>query len=114
MCHVLLGLPLLALPVFWIWPLSVAAPVYGVVAVASLALYAYALKAMRMPPLNGAEAIVGASGTVAKVGERGVTLLVRGELWTADADRETFAVGDRAVVVGVDGLRLRARKRSGA
>ena len=89
MCHVLLGLPLLALPVFWIWSLSVAAPVYGVVAVASLALYAYALKAMRMPRLNGAEAMVGASGTVA-------------------------AVGDQAVVVGVDGLRLRARKRSGA
>lgn len=114
MCHLLLGLPVLALPVFWLWPLSIAAPIYGVVAVASLVIYAYAVKAMRMPRLNGLEGMLGASGTVAQVGERRATLLVHGELWTADADGEKFAVGDQAVILGVDGLRLRARKRSGA
>jgi len=38
MCHVALMLPLLALPVLWMWPLAVSVPVYVVVAIVSAAI----------------------------------------------------------------------------
>jgi len=110
MCHVLLLLPFLALPVFWLWPASIALPVYGVAALVSGLLYWYLLKSARMPKLNGAEAMLGARGRVVDRQERGVALFLHGELWQADADGEALAVGDEAVVVGIKGLRLQVRK----
>ena len=41
------------------------------------------------------------------------TVLVHGEYWTAEADRDIDA-GTPVEVVGVDGLRLRVRARSAA
>ena len=110
MCHVLLLLPFLALPVFWLWPASIALPVYGAAALVSAVLYWYLLKSARMPKLNGAEAMLGVRGRVVDRQGRSVTLFFHGELWQADADGEPLAVGDVAVVVGIKGLRLRVRK----
>lgn len=114
MCHLLLGLPLLALPVFWLLPLPLATAVYGVTAAASLIVYLYAWKAMRMPRLNGIDGMLGASGRVVRVDERGATLLVHGELWSAEARGEKLALGDEAIIAGFEGLRLRVRKRRAA
>ena len=110
MCHLLLFLPFLVLPVFWLWPVSIAVPVYTAAALASGVLYWYMLKSARMPKLNGAEAMLGARGRIVDRQERGVTLFFHGELWWADTDGEPLAVGDEAVVVGIEGLRLRVRK----
>jgi len=43
------------------------------------------------------------------VGERRVTLRVRGELWLADIEGAPVSVGEEAVVVAIDGLRLTVR-----
>lgn len=110
MCHLLLFLPVLALPAFWIWPLGVALPLYATAAVISLAVYALALKAWKTPVVNGTQVLLGATGRVVRVGERQVTLWVRSELWSADVDGAPLARGDLAVVVGIDRLRLTARK----
>jgi inner membrane protein len=110
MCHVLLLLPFLALPVFWIWPASVAMPVYMVALLVAGVTYWYAFKAARMPEVNGAEGMVGARGRVVQCGEDCVTLFFHGELWSAEAVGEALAVGDEAVVEGIEGLRLRVRK----
>lgn len=110
MCHLLLLLPVLALPVFWLWPAWVAVPVYGAAALISGVLYWYAWKSARMPKLNGAEGMLGARGRVVQRGERSVTLFFHGELWSAEARGETLVVGDEAVVEGIEGLRLRVRK----
>ena len=110
MCHLLLLLPFIALPVFWLWPASIAVPVYAAAALATGVLYWYWLKSARMPKLNGAEAMLGARGRVVGRQELRVTLFFHGELWRADADGEPIAVGDEAVVVGIEGLRLRVRK----
>lgn len=110
MCHLLLFLPFFMLPVLWLWPASVAVPVYAVAALVAGVLYWYALKSARMPKLNGAEGMLGARGRVVHSGEGYVKLFFHGELWSADADGEPLAVGDEAVVVGIDGLRLRVRK----
>ena len=110
MCHLLLLLPLLALPVLWLWPASIAVPIYVAGALVSGILYWYAWKSARMPKLNGAEGMLGAHARVVHCGERSVTLFFHGELWSADAGGEALAVGDEAVVVGIEGLRLRVRK----
>lgn len=110
MCHLLLLLPLLVLPVFWLSPASIAVPVYAAAAFVSGIVYWYALKSARMPKLNGAEAMLGARGRVVECRGRYVTLFFHGELWSAEARGETLAVGDEAVVVGIEGLRLRVRR----
>lgn len=110
MCHLLLFLPLVVLPVFWLWPASIAVPVYAAAALATGVLYWYWLKSVRMPKLNGAEAMLGVRGRIVDREERRVTLFFHGELWQADADGEPLAVGDEAVVVRIEGLRLRVRK----
>ena len=75
MCHLFFALPLLALPVFWLSPLSVALPLYGVGV--SLLAYAYAWKAWRMPRMNGLDAMLGMQGKVVVkgAGERHALLL---------------------------------------
>lgn len=74
-------------------------------------VYGYALKAMRMPRLNGAEGMLGASGRVVRVEERGATVLVRGELWSAEMGGERLAPGEEVTIIGFEGLKLRARRR---
>ena len=110
MCHLLLGLPFLALPLFWLLPLELAAPAYAAAALIALGIYAYALKAMRMPRVNGAEGMLGETGRVVGVGERGATLFFHGELWSADVEGELPAAGDAARIVGIEGLRLRIKR----
>jgi len=112
MCHLLLLLPVLALPVFWLWPLGVALPVYATAAAVSVAVYVLALKVWKAPLVNGTQALIGATGRVVRVGARDVTLQLGGELWTADIDGAPLALGERAVVVAIEGLRLTARSRT--
>ena len=110
MCHLLLLLPLLALPVLWLLPAPVAIPIYASAVLVSGIVYWHAWKSARMPKLNGAEGMLGARGRVTNSDQRSTTLFVRGELWSADATGEALSVGDEAVVVGIEGLRLRVRK----
>jgi len=111
-CHLLLLLPVFALPVFWLWPLSIALAVYTAALVPSIAVYVLAMKTMRLPRLNGAEGVVGRMGQAVRVDRRGITLQVGGEYWGADADDGDFQVGDRALVTGIDRLRLKVRKHA--
>ncbi|MCB2023025.1 MAG: NfeD family protein, partial [Burkholderiaceae bacterium] len=92
---------------FWLWPVSVALPLYVVAVAGALLAYAYAWKAWRMPRMNGLDAMLGMQGKVVATGAREVTLLVHGELWSARAVGEELAVGDTATVVAADGLILR-------
>ena len=110
MCHLVLLLPVLALPVFWLWPLSIAIPVYGLAVALSLAVYVLAMKTMRLPRLNGTDAIVGRVGRVVATGRRGVTVQLGGEYWGADVEGTELKVGDEALVTGIDRLRLKAER----
>lgn len=110
MCHVLLLLPVLALPAMWLLPIEVALPVYG--AAASIALGAWALvyRARSRPLLHGLQTLLGATGRVVHVGERQFTLQVGRELWLADVQGASPALGEKAIIVAIDGLRLKARR----
>ena len=110
MCHLILALPIVALPVLWLLPPGVAVPIYAVTAAISIAVYATAIKAWKMPVRNGIEVLLGATGKVARLDGRRVVLSVQGELWSADFEGGPVAVGDNVVVVGFEDFRLKARK----
>ena len=86
MCHLILALPIVALRVLWLLPLGIAIPVCAVTVGISIAVYATAVKAWRMPVHNGIEALLGATGRVVRAEERRVVLSVQGELWSADLE----------------------------
>lgn len=109
MCHLLLLLPVLALPVFWLWPPAIAGPLYAALAVASVFVYVLVWKAWKTPPENGLHRLLGTSGRVVRVNPRNVTLQLGGELWTAEVQGARLALGERATVVAIHGLRLTAR-----
>ena len=112
MCHLLLLLPVLALPVFWLLPLSDAGPLYAEVVVVSVFVYLFVWKAWRKPLANGTQNLIGTTGRVVRVGPRNVMLQLGGELWTADVEGAPLSVGERATVVAIRGLRLTARSAS--
>lgn len=114
MCHILLLLPVLALPVLWIWPPAIAWPVYGVAAAASLGTYALVYWAWKAPLVHGPQTLIGATGRVVGVDGRRVTLRVRGELWLADVEEAALVPGEEAALVAIDGLRLTVCRLNGA
>ncbi len=110
MCHILLFLPVVALPVFWLLPLSIALPLYALALAIASWVYVLAISTGRRPAMTGAEGMIGESGRVVRVDGRTATLLIHGELWSAESADEPLAVGDSALVVGIKGLRLRAKR----
>lgn len=106
MCHLLLVLPVIALAVFWIWPLSLALPVYAGVVVISLAFYVLLLRAMRTPVRTGREELLHSTATVLRsAGPHAGWVRVHGEEWKALSNVD-LAEGDTVRIVGVDGMTL--------
>lgn len=95
--------------VFWVWPLPVALPVYGVIAGLSAWFYWYVLKAMHRPVMTGKEEMSGAIGRVLEVGRRGALVRVHSELWNAESD-DALRPADWVEVLKVSGLRLTVRR----
>lgn len=108
MCHLILMMPVLGLPVFWLLPMSVAAPVYAVITVLSAVLYFFTWRAMRRPVQTGSEEMLRSIGEVIEA--RGHIALVRvhSEIWDAESS-EKLRKGDRVKVLSIDGLTLRVQ-----
>ena len=64
--------------------------------------------------MNGADGMLGSEGIVVSAGERGLTLRLHGELWSARARDEGLVTGDKARVVGIDGLTLTVERCAGS
>ncbi|HSO06167.1 MAG TPA: NfeD family protein [Pelomicrobium sp.] len=109
MCHLILGLPLLALPLFWLLPLNAALSLYGAVLALTVVVYVPVLMAWRLPVGTGRDALMHATGQVRQVSGRQATVWLKSELWTAEMEGGEVHVGDAVRVVGMDGLRLRIR-----
>lgn len=109
MCHLILMLPVLGLPIFWLLPLSEALPIYGVILALSILVYVYVMRAMHHPVQTGAEEILHSTGKVIEVGAKDVSVRVHSEMWRA-VSSEKLKPGDLVEVVGIDGLQLRVRK----
>ena len=105
MCHLLLLMPVLALPVFWLWPLAVAAPLYAAVVVLSGALYVFVMRAMRRSVHTGKESILHATGSVISQPGEPLAVRVEGERWGARSNEE-IQPGAAVRVVAMEGLTL--------
>lgn len=112
MCHLVFFAPVLALPVFWLLPLSVAVPIYGVV-LGLTALIAWpVVTAMRRPHVTGVEGMVGARGeALTELNPHGL-IRCQGEVWSATADG-AIPAGERIRVVAVDRLHLQVARHAG-
>ena len=111
MCHLIFLAPILALPVFWLLPLSLALPIYlTVVGVTAMILWPV-VGAMRQPLRNGIEGMIGVRGEA--VTELNPTGLVhcQGEVWSATAD-EAVAPGERVWITDVYRLKVRVTPRA--
>jgi membrane protein implicated in regulation of membrane protease activity len=106
--HVLLfGLPVLGLPLFWIFPLPLALALYLPLSAVSVGLGIVVTRTLRLPVSTGVEALRGRSGRVVTVDRRSalVKLDGEGELWRALCS-EPLAVKQPVDVLDVEGLTL--------
>lgn len=110
MCHLVLALPFLALPVLWLLPPEVGIATYAAIVALSAAVYVLALKAMRMPVSTGAESLLHATGSVRVADRHNLTVWIKSELWSAESMGAECVEGDYVEVVAVDGLTLKVRK----
>ena len=102
-------MPIFALAAFWIWPLSVAGPVYSAIAVLSLWMYVLIIRAMRQPVLSGAEKLLHSFGKVTESEGRALRVRVHSEIWNAESS-DVLRSGDRVKVTGISGLILRVSR----
>jgi membrane protein implicated in regulation of membrane protease activity len=111
MCHLILLLPLLAIPLFWLVPMSIAVPVYIAVLVLSGGIYYLAIRAMQRPVQTGREVLLHSRGEVlAREGTR-FRVRIRSEEWNAES-KDNLRPGDCVEVVSVEELILRVRRIS--
>jgi membrane-bound serine protease (ClpP class) len=109
MCHVILFLPLLSLPVFWIWPVAVAAPVYGVILTLSIWTYLFVMWAMKRPVETGTEEMLHAKARVIEAKGSQARVHLHSETWNAISP-DPLRKGDWVEVDEIDGLVLRVRR----
>lgn len=109
MCHLVLLMPFLALPVFWLLPLSVAASIYSVVLGVSAWLYIYVFKALSRPVVCGREEILHARGEIIDVHDHQLHVRVHSEVWGGESS-DTLSPGDKVEVVDMEDLKLKVKK----
>jgi len=105
MCHLVLFLPVFALPVFWLLPWPEATGVYVAVLALSAWLYYVIIKLMHRPSVIGEHTLIGRCGTVVQAeGSCGLARIGR-ELWRIESSRD-LRDRDPVTVTGRRGLVL--------
>ena len=109
MCHVILMMPVLALPLFWVLPASQAVPVYSIIAVISGLIYWRISVFHGGRPQTGPESLIGTKAEVVSQREPGnegrYLVRSRGELWSATSS-DSLKPGDTVAIAAVVGIRL--------
>jgi membrane protein implicated in regulation of membrane protease activity len=109
MWHLILILPLIGLVVFWILPLPIALPVYLILVSMSVVLYVRMVRAMHRPVVTGKQAQIGKIVEVIEMSNHVGRVHFEGASWRAVSD-DPLERGDKAIVLGVDGLTLKVGK----
>lgn len=85
MCHLVLLMPLFALPVFWLLPWPLATAIYVCVLALSTWMYYVIIKLMHRPSKIGLHTLFDADGTIVQAdGLRGLARIGR-ELWKVES-----------------------------
>ncbi len=107
MCHLILLMPVLGLPLFWLLPLGYALPINIALWLVSAFLYWLIRKAMRKPIQDRFQSLIGTEAEV--VSKRALAhsarYLVRaqGELWSAYS-ADALDIGEQVNIVAVRGI----------
>ena len=113
MCHLILLMPVLALPIFWLIPLNLAIPIYMIIASISAWLYWLIARSMGKQPETGSESLIGAAGEVVSKlnpGDHAQYLVhSQNELWSASSP-DSLQTGEVVSITAVDGIRLIVRR----
>ena len=104
MCHLILLMPVFALPVFWFFPFSTALAIYLVILGISAFLYFLIFKAMTMKPRVGKEAMLGQTADVVKDIAPEGKIKYFTEIWNAMAEGKKFSVGEKVMIQGFWGM----------
>lgn len=109
MCHLVIAMPILAIPIFWLMPPVFSVPIYVVIVIVSGLLYWQITRSMKKPVTTGAESLLNTKAeVVSKSSQPGNTkYLVRteGEIWSASSS-VSLQPGETVCVVAVEGLKL--------
>lgn len=106
MCHIILFLPVLALPVFWLVPLPIAGTLYLFILLFSAWMYYVVLTVMRRPARVGAETLLNRCGRVIRTQGEHSVIRLGNEIWSARS-KQQVSPGDDVLVIGRAGLTLR-------
>ena len=106
MCHLILLLPVFALPIFWFFPLSTALPIYLIITGITAFLYFLIYKAMMMKPRIGKEAMLGQTVDVIKDIAPEGKIKYFAEIWNAMTDGKNFSAGEKVVIYGFWGMNV--------
>jgi len=111
MCHVLFLLPILGLPLFFMFPWELALPLYAGVCFVSAAFYWLLWRTVRRPATTGIDGMVGGVGTVFDCGEGKTKVSYRGEIWDA-VSKQAISPGEPVEILGIEGLKLVIRRKA--
>ena len=106
MCHLILFLPVFALPVFWLFPIEAALPSYLLILGISLFIYFKIFKSMRQQVLTGREGIIGRKGLVIEDIDPEGKIRYASEIWNARTDSGCFLRGEYVSIHGMNKLVL--------
>jgi membrane protein implicated in regulation of membrane protease activity len=110
MCHLILLLPVFALPIFWFFPFSTALPIYLIISGISAFLYFLIFKAMMIKPRVGKEAMLGQKVEVIEDIAPEGKIKYDAEIWNAMTDGKNFSVGEKVIIHGFWGMTVLVRE----
>lgn len=105
MCHIVLLLPLIGLPIFWILPLPAAMTIYAILSLTAGWAYLRLASTAHQPVLTGRDALMHASGEVISKANHCIQVRIVGEIWQAQS-KLPLDVADQVEVTGINGLVL--------
>lgn len=106
---ILMFLPLIAIPVFWLLPIDLAIPVYLACVLLSAWMFWIMRRTHKRPVVTGAEGLIKQEARVVSKAGAAVFVRVEGELWAARSD-DPLDTGDRVIIVGKEGNMLRIKR----
>ena len=111
MCHVILLLPIIALPLFWFLSWEEALILYTTICLLAAVCYWLLWGDMRRPAATGIEGMMGGTGTIFRCGEGETKVYYRGEIWDAVC-KDAMSLGERVEIVGLDRMKIIVRRKS--
>jgi len=109
-------LPVIGLPIFWILPFADALPIYLFLAFLFAGMMWVMHRTMKYPRLTGADPLIGKTAEVVSRTSLGYVppymIRILGELWSSDSE-DSLQPGDEVRIVSVQGNRVLVKRMTG-